>query len=120
MQGISTTSLLSAEICDESQADCRDPIAGHSQRVWKTIEAGMEDLELVPRHVDSIAVLKSLVTSRCRSCPSESAYFADALEWVNNPGTSTMAACSRECLPAFIATFPAGSIMNQPGPPDRR
>ena len=63
VQGVGATSLLSAEICDECQADCRDPIAGHCQQLWKTLEAGMEGLELVPRHVDSIAVLKSLVTS---------------------------------------------------------
>jgi hypothetical protein len=34
VQGAGEMSLLSAEICDECQADCRDPLAGHCHDLW--------------------------------------------------------------------------------------
>ena len=64
VQGPAERSLLSTEICDECQADCRDPLAVHCENFWNTIHAGEDAHQVVRwRDVDSLAVFKSLVTS---------------------------------------------------------
>jgi hypothetical protein len=80
------TSLLSAEICHECQSDCREEIADQCRDFWQTLNPGLDGLQIMPRPLDSIAVLKSLVTSALLIMPeSELAYFSDTLEWVSNP-----------------------------------
>jgi hypothetical protein len=86
IQGGGETSLLSAEICDECQIDCRDPLAGQCQDLWEALKSGPHALPQIPHHIDSIAVLKSLVTSALLIMPEhELGYFGDTIEWVNNP-----------------------------------
>ena len=87
VQGPAETSLFSAQICDECQEDCRDPLAIHCENFWKTIHAGGDVHQVVlGRDVDTLAVFKSLVASALLIMPEdELAYFADTLEWVNNP-----------------------------------
>jgi Protein of unknown function (DUF2934) len=79
-------SLFSAEICDLCQADCRDPLANHSQKLWDALSSGVETLQYLPRRLNLIAAFKSLITSALLVMPiSELEYFADTLEWVSNP-----------------------------------
>jgi hypothetical protein len=86
VQGSPSTSLFSCQICDECQADCRDPLAAHCETLWKTLAAGSDSDQVVLRGIDSLAVFKSLVTSAMLIMPDEElAYFTDTLEWVNNP-----------------------------------
>jgi Protein of unknown function (DUF2934) len=87
VQGPAERVLFSAQVCDECQQDCRDPIAIHCERFWKALHAGGDVHRRVQRRdVDALAVLKSLVTSALLIMPeNELAYFADTLDWVNNP-----------------------------------
>jgi hypothetical protein len=86
MQVAGDTSLFSAEICDECQADCRDPLACHSHKLWDALSAGVDSLQYLPRRLNLIAAFKSLITSALVVMPlSDLEYFSDTLEWVSNP-----------------------------------
>jgi hypothetical protein len=87
VQGVPETTLFSAQICDECHEDCRDPIASHCENFWKTVHASGDPLDVVQGpDFDVLAVFKSLVASALLIMPEdELAYFADTLEWVNNP-----------------------------------
>ena len=87
VQGVPGTTLFSAQVCDECQEDCRDPIASHCENFWKTAHAGGDPLDVVQGHeFDALALFKSLVASALLIMPEdELAYFTDTLEWVNNP-----------------------------------
>jgi Protein of unknown function (DUF2934) len=87
VQGPAEGALFSAQVCDECQADCRDPLAVHCERFWRILHAGGEIQRAAwLRDVDTLAVFKSLVTSALMIMPeNELAYFTDTLEWVNNP-----------------------------------
>jgi Protein of unknown function (DUF2934) len=86
MQVVGETSLFSAEICDECQADCRDPLACHSHQMWDALSAEADSLPHFPRSLHLIAAFKSLITSALLVMPlGELEYFSDTLEWVNNP-----------------------------------
>ncbi len=88
--GTGSASLLSAEVCDDCQADCRDPLAGDLHRLWEAVwalntwqeaHAGARS-----RAVCSMAAFKALISSSLLVMPEpELEYFADALEWVGNP-----------------------------------
>jgi hypothetical protein len=79
--------LCSEHICDECQEECRDPLAAHCEKFWKTLHAKGDVRPVVRgREFDALAVFKSLVASALLIVPEdELAYFADTLEWVNNP-----------------------------------
>jgi len=80
------TSLFSAEICDECQADCRDPLAGHSHRMWDGLLSGADALQRLSRPLNLFAVFKSLIASSLLVMPQgELEYFSDTIEWVGNP-----------------------------------
>jgi Protein of unknown function (DUF2934) len=80
------TSLFSAEICDECQADCRDPLANHSQKLWDALSSGVDSLQCLPGRLNLIAAFKSLIASALLVMPlGDLEYFADTLEWVSNP-----------------------------------
>ena len=87
VQGLSQALLSSNRVCDECQADCRDPLGVHCENFWRTLHASRDrDQVVLGRDVDSLAVFKSLVTSALLVMPEpELAYFTDTLEWVNNP-----------------------------------
>lgn len=87
VQGLAGTTLFSAQICDECQEDCRDPLATSCQNFWKTVHHGGDGRPVVPGgDFDALAVFKSLVASALLIMPEdELAYFSDTLEWVNNP-----------------------------------
>ncbi len=87
VQGLPGALLSSDRVCDECQADCRDPLAVHCESFWRTLHATRHAHRVVlPRDVDLLAVFKSLVTSAMLIMPEiELAYFTDTLEWANNP-----------------------------------
>ena len=87
VQGLPGALLSSDRVCDECQADCRDPLAVHCENFWRTLHASRDAHQVVLRRdVDSLAVFKSLVTSALLIMPEiELAYFTDTLEWANNP-----------------------------------
>lgn len=86
VQGVSGMPLFSAQICDECQAECREPLAGHCERFWTSLKDDAASHSGLPRNVDLVAVFKSLVTSAMLIMPEqELAYFTDTLEWLNNP-----------------------------------
>ena len=87
VQGLAQATLSSAQICDECQEDCRDPLATHCENFWKSVGSDSDIHHAVAgRHFDALAVFKSLVASALLIMPEdELAYFADTLEWVNNP-----------------------------------
>jgi hypothetical protein len=87
VQGLPQALLHSNRVCDECQADCRDPLDVHCENFWRTLHASRDEYQVVlGRDVDSLAVFKSLVTSALLVMPeTELAYFPDTLEWVNNP-----------------------------------
>jgi hypothetical protein len=87
VQGLGETTLSSAQICDECQEDCRDPLVTHCEDFWKTIHASGDGHHSARgRDFDALAVFKSLVASALLIMPEdELAYFGDTLEWVNNP-----------------------------------
>jgi hypothetical protein len=86
VQGAVGTTLLSAQVCDECQSDCRDPLALHCERFWQSLCDVAATHSLASRHIDLLAVFKSLVTSAMLIMPEqELAYFTDTLEWLNNP-----------------------------------
>ena len=87
VQGLPQALLHSNRVCDECQADCRDPLDVHCENFWQTLHASTDAYQVVLRRdVDSLAVFKSLVTSALLVMPAtELAYFTDTLEWVNNP-----------------------------------
>jgi hypothetical protein len=79
-------SLFSAQVCDECQSDCRDPLASHCEQFWKAVDGSSAGSPVMPSGVDLLAVYKSLVTSALLMMPEqELAYFQDTLEWLNNP-----------------------------------
>ena len=61
--GAATTSLQSAQVCDECQADCRDTLAIPCENLWKSLDEDVVALPSLPRFPDSMAVFKSLVAS---------------------------------------------------------
>jgi hypothetical protein len=82
--------LLSAEICDECQAECRGRLDDDFVRFWERLPG--VDGGLVERTAgagpgyDSVAVLKAVVASALLIMPeTELPYFVDTLEWVGNP-----------------------------------
>jgi hypothetical protein len=80
------TSLFSAEICDECQADCRDPLASHAHRLWDALAAGADRVPHLARRLNLIAAFKSLITSALLVMPeTDLEYFSDALDWISNP-----------------------------------
>jgi Protein of unknown function (DUF2934) len=86
VQGTAEATLESAQICDECQADCRDPLAADCEILWNSLLAGADTPRSLPPSVDSLAVFKSLVTSALLIMPEvELAYCTDTLEWVSNP-----------------------------------
>jgi hypothetical protein len=90
VMGTGNASLLSAEVCDDCHADCREPLTGDLHRLWEAIWA--ENTWQEPHHaarsraVCSLAAFKALVASALLIMPErELTNFADALEWVANP-----------------------------------
>ena len=80
------TSLFSADICDECQADSRDPLAVHAHRLWDALAAGVDILQDFPRRLNLVAAFKSLIASALLIAPvCELEYLSDTLEWVSNP-----------------------------------
>jgi Protein of unknown function (DUF2934) len=80
------TSLFSAEICDECQAECRDPLASHFHKLWDALSAGAGLLGHFPRRRNLIAAFKSLIASALLVMPlSDLESFSDTLEWISNP-----------------------------------
>jgi hypothetical protein len=87
---LGTGSLRTAEICDECQAECRDPLAEDFLRLWDALRAGPACFEggQGSRRPDlfSVAAFKSLIAAALLLMPEdELGYFPDALEWVSNP-----------------------------------
>jgi hypothetical protein len=90
VSGTGTPSLLSAEVCDDCQAECREPLAGDLHRLWEAIwaENTWQDARPAPRPrvVCSMAAYKAMISSALLIMPEpELEYFADTLEWVANP-----------------------------------
>jgi hypothetical protein len=90
VSGTGNPSLLSAEVCDECQADCREPLAGDLHRLWEAIWAlnTWQDVHAAPRSrvVCSMPAFKALISSALLIMPErELEYFSDTLEWVGNP-----------------------------------
>jgi hypothetical protein len=80
------TSLFSAEICDECQAEGRDSLARHCHELWDALSSGADCIQLLPRGLSLIAPFKSLITSALLVMPlSDLEYFSDTLEWISNP-----------------------------------
>jgi hypothetical protein len=80
------TSLFSVEICDECQADTRDPLAAHAHIFWDSLAAGVNILHHLHRRLNLVAAFKSLITSALLLMPeSDLEFCTDTLEWVSNP-----------------------------------
>jgi len=87
---VPNSSLLSAEICQECQGECRDPLVDDLARFWESLGS---DLATRENHADrranggfSLGAYKSLVASALLILPDrEMPYFLDAIEWVGNP-----------------------------------
>ena len=87
LQGLPQALLHSNRVCDECQADCRDPLDVHCENFWQALHSSRDAHQVVLRRdVDSLAVFKSLVTSALLILPeTDLAFFTDTLEWLNNP-----------------------------------
>jgi hypothetical protein len=87
---VPNSSLLTAEICEECQAECRDPLVDDLARFWESLGSDEATRE---NHADrrasggfSLGAYKSLVASALLILPDrEMPYFLDAIEWVGNP-----------------------------------
>jgi len=87
---VPNSSLLSAEICQECQAECRDPLVDDLARFWESLGPGAAIREKqAGRRANggfSLGAYKSLVASALLILPDrEMPYFLDAIEWVGNP-----------------------------------
>jgi hypothetical protein len=87
-------SLRTPAICDECQADCRDPLEDDFRTLWSGLQAGGTTRDGLSdsrrRNLYSVAAFKSLVAGALLLLPeSELGYFPDALEWVSNPDQDT-------------------------------
>ena len=58
------TPLYSAQICDECDADCREPLASACDRLWRGLQSGDTSLKNLSRSPGSMAIFKSLVHVR--------------------------------------------------------
>ncbi len=87
---VENSALLSAEICQECQSECREPLTGDLARFWQSLrcEESLPD-DHAHRSASSdfsLGAYKSLVASALLMLPDrEVPYFLDALEWVSNP-----------------------------------
>ena len=81
-------------ICDECQADCREPLEGAFGRLWSACQAhggvAQGPSESRRRNLGSLAAYKAMVASALLLLPeSELGYVPDALEWVSHPDPET-------------------------------
>jgi len=87
---LANSSLLTAEICEECQAECRKPLMDDLARFYESLAhvKSSRDHRADPRAHSgfSIGAYKSLVASALLILPDrEMPYFLDALEWIGNP-----------------------------------
>ncbi len=89
-EAVGPTSLFTAEICDDCQADWRDRLDVEFGGFWEALRAdgGGFDIpaERPAQPVFSVAVFKSLIASAILILPEEELpSVIDAIEWVSNP-----------------------------------
>jgi hypothetical protein len=87
---VGSGSLRTFAICDECQADCREPLEGEFRRLWSALRAAAADTRgsiASPRgSLGSLGAYKSLVASALLLLPeSELGFCPDTLEWVSHP-----------------------------------
>ncbi len=74
--------LRSGEICDECQAECREPLVGPFDAFWSTLGA-IERARPAPL---TLAILKAVAASLVLITPEDELEFlGDTIEWVGNP-----------------------------------
>jgi hypothetical protein len=91
MPGLSAkSSLFTAEVCDECQVECLEPLDDDFQRFWQTLRTRLSEADA--RHATSgrtavsVAAFKSLVAGALMVVPhAEFMYFPDTIEWLTNP-----------------------------------
>lgn len=74
--------LRTGEICDDCQAECRQPLATAFDAFWGSLRTtGMREAIPAP-----LAALKAVATSLILIAPeNELEYLSDAIEWLGNP-----------------------------------
>ena len=87
---LQNSSLLTAEICLECQAECREPLMDDLAGFWASLapEIAVREKHADPRANNgfSLGAYKSLVASALLMLPDrEMPYFLDTLEWIGNP-----------------------------------
>jgi hypothetical protein len=88
---VGTGSLRTFAICDECQADCREPLEGEFRKFWSALRAdaavsSREPFESRGHNLGSLAAYKAMVASALLLLPeSQLGFFPDALEWVSHP-----------------------------------
>jgi hypothetical protein len=87
---VSDSSLLTAEICQECESECRDPLTHDLHRFWESLRShqplGENHMAIHATTSFSLGAYKSLVASALLMLPvREMPYFLDALEWISNP-----------------------------------
>jgi hypothetical protein len=86
---VGSGSLRTFAICDECQADCREPLAGEFQRLLSALRAAAEgrgSFESPSCGLGTLAAYKAMVASALLLLPEqELGFFPDALEWVSHP-----------------------------------
>ncbi len=87
---LGTRSQLSAEVCDDCQADWLDPLETECRAFWESLKADGAGLHLHDeartRPIFSVAVFKSLIAGALLILPeAELPSVLDTIEWVSNP-----------------------------------
>jgi hypothetical protein len=87
---LGSSSLLTAELCDECQAHARDPLNDRLAAYWRAMQNkfGTRHDQGAPREdrVLALGAFKSLAAMALLIMPeTELDFFLDALEWVSNP-----------------------------------
>jgi hypothetical protein len=87
---VPNSSLLTAEICEDCQAECRDPLLDDVATFWESLrsDGGRREhhTQLPGNRGFTLGAYKSLVASALLMLPDrELPYFLDAIEWAANP-----------------------------------
>jgi hypothetical protein len=109
---IGNGSLVTAEICDECQIDCRDPLEADLRRFWSALRAEFAGSGPSPVPCEhglfSTRAFKALIAAALLIMPErELRFFPDTMEWVNNPDHE----CDLSLFGGFSCRVYAGGVL---------